>query len=373
MTLKLAEVCAQTHSIANLTMSSTENQSAQPAIPAVSEIREQRRAALKTWLSGLSGYALQLDTLRAASSDASFRQFYRINTEDGRTLIAMDAPPATENSAAFVKVAQLLKNIHLTVPEVLEHDLESGFLLVTDLGLHTYAHVLNHDTAHKLYLDAIDALVLMQAQSQPDVLPEYDRPFLLRELNLFTEWYINKHLGITLNEKQTATLTKVFDHLLASALAQPQVYVHRDFHSRNLMWMDQGNPGIVDFQDAVYGPITYDLVSLLRDAYVQWDEEMVLDWAIRYWEKAKRAGLPVAPDIDSFYRDFEWMGLQRHLKILGIFSRLSHRDGKDNFLADIPTVMEYVRKTCHRYKELVPLLRLLDELENTAPQVGYTF
>jgi len=335
--------------------------------------KKQRLAALKAWLGGLSAHSLKLDTLRPASSDASFRQFYRIDTNDGRSLIAMDAPPATENSAAFIKMANLLKNVHLTVPEVLEQNLEEGFLVVTDLGLHTYAHVLNLDTAHHLYLDAIDALVLMQAQSQPDVLPEYDRAFLLRELNLFPEWYINKHLGVTLTEAQTATLNKVFDHLLASALAQPQVYVHRDFHSRNLMWMDKGNPGIVDFQDAVYGPITYDLVSLLRDAYVQWDEEMVLDWAIRYWEKAKRAGLPVAPDIDNFYRDFEWMGVQRHLKILGIFTRLHYRDGKDNFLGDIPTVMEYVRKTCHRYKELVPLLRLLDELENTAPQVGYTF
>jgi len=370
MLLNLLELCVQTQSIIKFIMSSTDNQ---PANSAVFEKKEQRLAALKAWLGGLSAHSLKLDTLRPASSDASFRQFYRIDTNDGRSLIAMDAPPATENSAAFIKMANLLKNVHLTVPEVLEQNLEEGFLVVTDLGLHTYAHVLNLDTAHHLYLDAIDALVLMQAQSQPDVLPEYDRAFLLRELNLFPEWYINKHLGVTLTEAQTATLNKVFDHLLASALAQPQVYVHRDFHSRNLMWMDKGNPGIVDFQDAVYGPITYDLVSLLRDAYVQWDEEMVLDWAIRYWEKAKRAGLPVAPDIDNFYRDFEWMGVQRHLKILGIFTRLHYRDGKDNFLGDIPTVMEYVRKTCHRYKELVPLLRLLDELENTAPQVGYTF
>ena len=373
MPQNLAELCAQTQSINKLIMPSTPSTDNQPAAPTVSEVKEQRYSALKEWLGGLSVHALKIDSLRAASSDASFRQFYRIDTENGGSLIVMDAPPATENSAAFIKMAKLLKDINLTVPEVLEQNLEAGFLLVTDLGLHTYAHVLNHDTAHKLYLDAIDALVLMQAQSQPDVLPEYDRAFLSRELNIFTEWYVNRHLGVTLNEKQAATLQKVFDHILASALAQPQVYVHRDFHSRNLMWMDKGNPGIVDFQDAVYGPITYDLVSLLRDAYVQWDEEMVLDWAIRYWEKAKRAGLPVAPDIDSFYRDFEWMGLQRHLKILGLFARLSHRDGKDKFLADIPTVMEYVRKTCHRYKELVPLLRLLDELENTAPQVGYTF
>ncbi|MFZ6657313.1 aminoglycoside phosphotransferase family protein [Undibacterium sp. TJN19] len=335
--------------------------------------KEQRRDALRSWLSSLPEHKLKLDSLRVASADASFRQYYRIDSEDGGSLIGVDAPPSSENSRAFIKMANLLKDINLTVPEVLAHDLDQGFLLVTDLGLHTYGQILNSDNAHKLYLDAIDSLILLQAQSQPDVLPEYDRPFLLRELNIFKEWYIAKHLGVTLTDAQNATLDKVFDHLLASALAQPQVYVHRDYHSRNLMWMDKGNPGIIDFQDAVYGPITYDLVSLLRDAYVQWDEEIVLDWAIRYWEKAKRAGLPVAPDIDSFYRDFEWMGLQRHLKILGIFARLWHRDGKDRFLGDIPTVMEYIRKTAHRYKELIPLLRLLDELEDNAPQVGYTF
>lgn len=369
MLLNRSEACVQTYSIIHLAMSSHV-----PSTPsAVAPDKEQRRIALQQWLASLSDQALLTDTLRAASSDASFRSFYRLDTADGKTRIAMDAPPATENSAAFIRMASLLKSMNLSVPGVLAHDLEQGFLLVSDLGQHTYAHILNHDTAFKLYMDAIDALVLMQAQSQPDVLPEYDRAFLERELQIFNEWYIGKHLGATLSEDQQKTLRGVFDHLLASALAQPQVFVHRDYHSRNLMWMDQGNPGIVDFQDAVYGPITYDLVSLLRDAYVQWDEEMVLDWAIRYWEKARRAGLSVPPDIDQFYRDFEWMGLQRHLKILGIFARLSHRDGKHQFLNDIPTVMDYVRKTAHRYKELVPLLRLLDQLENTAPQVGYTF
>ncbi|MCH8620026.1 phosphotransferase [Undibacterium sp. TS12] len=343
------------------------------ASPAISPEKEQRRQALLSWLASLNQQGLKLDSMRPASADASFRQYYRIDTANGGSLIAVDAPPATENSQAFIKMANLLKDINLTVPKVLEHDLDQGFMLVTDLGTNTYGQILNSDNSHKLYMDAIDALVLLQVQSQPDVLPEYDRPFILRELNIFKEWYIDKHLAVTLSDTQTTTLDKVFEHLTASALAQPQVYMHRDYHSRNLMWMDKGNPGILDFQDAVYGPITYDLVSLLRDAYVQWDEEIVLDWAIRYWEKARRAGLPVAPDIDSFYRDFEWMGLQRHLKILGIFARLSHRDGKHHYLGDIPTVMEYVRKTSHRYKELVPLLRLLDELEDNAPQVGYTF
>jgi N-acetylmuramate 1-kinase len=180
-------------------------------------------------------------------------------------------------------------------------------------------------------------------------------------------------LGITLTEAQTKELNKVFDALLANNLAQPQVYVHRDYHSRNLMLMPKGNPGILDFQDAVYGPITYDLVSLLRDAYVQWDEELVLDWAIRYWERARKAGLPVNSDIDAFYRDFEFMGLQRHLKVLGIFARLYHRDGKDAYLKDLPLVMEYTRKAAGRYIALAPLIRLLDELEKKGPSVGYTF
>jgi len=370
MLLKPSEQYAQTLSIIFLPMSSTLTPA--HSIPASGD-KAQRQSALKDWLSSLTDFHLQLASMRPASADASFRQYYRIDTSNGASLIAVDAPPATENSASYIKMATLLKDMHLSVPQVLAHDLEQGFLLVTGLGQYTFAHVLNHDTAFKLYMDAIDALVLMQAQSQPDVLPEYDRAFLLRELNIFTEWYIGHHLGVTLNDAQTVTLNQVFEHLLASAIAQPQVYVHRDFHSRNLMWMEKGNPGIIDFQDAVYGPITYDLVSLLRDAYVQWDEELVLDWAIRYWEKARRAGLPVPTDIDSFYRDFEWMGLQRHLKILGIFARLSHRDGKHQFIDDMPTVMEYVRKTAHRYKELVPLLRLLEELDNKAPQVGYTF
>lgn len=368
MLLKPPEHCAQTNSLIFL-MSLNTSLITQTA----SEQKEQRRLALSTWLAQKTAQNLQLASMRPASADASFRQFYRIDTSTGESVIAVDAPPATENSAAYLSMAKLLKAAHLSVPEVLEYDLEQGFLLLTDLGPHTYAHVLNHDTAHQLYMDAIEALILLQTQSQPEVLPEYDRAFLQRELHIFTEWYIGKHLGVTLTDAQSQTLNTVFDHLLSGALAQPQVYVHRDFHSRNLIWMAKGNPGIVDFQDAVYGPLTYDLVSLLRDAYVQWDEEMVLDWAIRYWEKARRAGLPVPQDIDHFYRDFEWMGLQRHLKILGIFARLSYRDGKDNFLNDIPTVMDYVRKTAHRYKELVPLLRLLDELENTAPQVGYTF
>lgn len=334
---------------------------------------DARLTELQQWLASLTAPQLTVTSLRPASADASFRRYFRVDGADGASYIAMDAPPPQEDVRPFVRVAGVLAETGVSVPGVLAQDVDRGFLLLTDLGSTTYLQLLNPDNAHKLYMDAIEALVLMQARSQPDVLPEYDRALLLRELKLFPEWYVGRHLGVTMTEKQAAALDKIFDLLLANNLAQPQVYVHRDYHSRNLMVLPKGNPGILDFQDAVYGPITYDLVSLLRDAYVQWDEEIVLDWTIRYWEHARRAGLPVNPDIDAFYRDFEWMGLQRHLKVLGIFARLYHRDGKDGYLKDMPLVMEYTRKVAHRYKELAPLVRLLDELENKAPQVGYTF
>lgn len=332
-----------------------------------------RMSAIHTWLTSIVSPSLKVASLRAASADASFRRYFRIDGKDGKTYIVMDAPQPAEDVRPFIKIAELFTKINLSVPDILAQDVEQGFLLLTDLGTTTYFNALNNDTAHKLYLDAIDSLILMQAQSQADILPEYDREFLLRELMIFPDWYIGKHLGLTLTAEQSTSLNNVFEALLANIVAQPQVYVHRDYHSRNLMVLDKSNPGILDFQGALYGPLTYDLVSLLRDAYVQWDEEMVIDWAIRYWEKARAAGLPVSPDVDSFYRDFEFMGLQRHLKILGIFARLAHRDGKDAYLQDMPLVMTYVRKTAQRYNILIPLLRLLDVLEDTAPQIGYTF
>jgi aminoglycoside/choline kinase family phosphotransferase len=332
-----------------------------------------RFAQITEWLAALPGAPVVPDSIRPASSDASFRRYFRVDDTQGSTAIVMDAPPPQEDVRPFVQVAGVFGEAGVSVPKILAQDIERGFLLLSDLGSATYLNQLNPDSAHKLYMDAIDALVLIQAQSRPDTLPEYDRALLLRELTLFPDWYIGKHLGVTLTDAQTADLNKVFEALLANNLAQPQVYVHRDYHSRNLMVMEKGNPGILDFQDAVYGPITYDLVSLLRDAYIQWDEEMVLDWAIRYWERARRAGLPVNPDVDAFYRDFEFMGLQRHLKVLGIFARLYHRDGKDAYLSDLPLVMEYTRKAAGRYRELAPLIRLLDQLQNQAPQVGYTF
>jgi aminoglycoside/choline kinase family phosphotransferase len=332
-----------------------------------------RFTQLSHWLGTLQAPLVRLESLRPASADASFRRYFRLDAADGATYIAMDAPPLQENVRSFMHVAEVFGQAGASVPKIVAQDAENGFLLLTDLGPTTYLHELNHDSAYKLYMDAIDALVLIQTQSRPDVLPEYDRAFLLRELMLFPEWYIAKHLSVTLTDAQTKELKKVFDALLANILAQSQVYVHRDYHSRNLMVLQKGNPGILDFQDARYGPITYDLASLLRDAYIQWDEEVVLDLAVRYWERAKRAGLPVNPDIDSFYRDFEFMGLQRHLKILGIFTRLCHRDGKDAYLKDLPLVMLYIRNAANRYKALKPLLRLLDELEEKPPQIGYTF
>lgn len=338
-----------------------------------SRTNDPRLSQLADWLASLASPNTLPDSLRPASADASFRRYFRVDAADGGTLIVMDAPPPQEDVRPFIEVAELFGATGVTVPTILARDVEHGFLLLSDLGSTTYLKQLSPDTAHKLYIDAIDALVLLQAQSQPGKLPEYDRALLHRELMLFPEWYLGKHLNATLDDKQTADLNKVFEILLANNLAQPQVYVHRDYHSRNLMVLDKGNPGILDFQDAVYGPITYDLVSLLRDAYVQWDEEMVLDWAIRYWERARRAGLPVSHDIDDFYRDFEFMGLQRHLKVLGIFARLYHRDGKDGYLNDIPLVMEYTRKAAYRYKEFAPLVKLLDTLDEKQTGVGFTF
>ena len=338
---------------------------------------DDRLVQLKEWLHSTG--LVHADSARPASADASFRRYFRIDVlpehraVHGATLIAMDAPPERENVPAFVKVDGILAEAGVSVPKIVADDVPRGFLLLSDLGTTTYLQALNHDNASALYAEALSALVKIQQHSQPGLLPEFDRAFMLRELNIFPEWYIAKHLNTTLTEAQSADLNKVFDTIIGNCLAQPQVTMHRDYHSRNLMWMDENNPGILDFQDAVWGQITYDAASLLRDAYVSWDEELVLDWVIRYWQHAKSVGLPVHKDFDDFYKDFEYMALQRHLKILGIFCRLNYRDGKPMYLGDLPTVMEYVRKTAGRYRDLKPLLKLLDTLENVQPQVGYTF
>jgi len=322
--------------------------------------------ALQRWAAQQLG-ADSLD-IAPASADASFRRYFRV-TAKGRDYIVMDAPPAHEDCRPFIAVAKLFGDTGVHVPQVLAQNLEQGFLLLTDLGNTTYLSALSADTARELYLASNDALIQIQQASRPGVLPEYDRALLSRELMLFPEWYVAKHLGVVMNDEQTATLNAVFERLLANNLAQPQVYVHRDWHSRNLMVSDP-NPGILDFQDAVYGPITYDLASIYRDAYIQWDEEHQLDWVIRYWEKARAARLPVREDFGDFWRDFEWMGAQRHIKVLGIFARLYHRDGKDGYLKDMPLVMSYLRKVCERYIELKPMIYLLDALEEKQKQVG---
>jgi aminoglycoside/choline kinase family phosphotransferase len=334
----------------------------------------ERLQALQDWAARqLGDDALDV---APASADASFRRYFRV-TAKGRDYIVMDAPPAHEDCRPFVAVARLFGDAGVRVPEVLAQDLERGFLLLSDLGHVTYLSALDAAgcdpaVARELYLAANDALIRIQQASRRGVLPEYDRALLARELMLFPEWYVARHLGVTLTGRQQAVLDAAFERILASNLAQPRVYVHRDWHSRNLMVCDPG-PGILDFQDAVHGPVTYDLASIYRDAYVEWDEAQQLDWVIRYWEKARAARLPVREDFGEFWRDFEWMGAQRHIKVLGIFARLSHRDGKDGYLEDMPRVMRYLRKVCARYDELKPLLSLLDALEQREARVGYTF
>jgi aminoglycoside/choline kinase family phosphotransferase len=272
----------------------------------------------------------------------------------------MDAPPQHEPLDTFIKVDLLFSEAGLNVPKILELNLEEGFLLLNDLGTQTFLAELNNETADALYQDATHALVLMQSASKPHVLPNYDQALLQRELDLFPEWYLKQHLKVELNQQQTEQLEKSFALIIENNLSQAKVYVHRDYHSRNLMMTQQNNPGVIDFQDAVYGPITYDASSLWRDAYIAWPEERVIDWVVKFWEKGRKAGLPMPDDFGQFYRDFEWMGLQRHLKVLGIFARLFHRDGKDGYLKDIPLVLEYAIATANRYIELKPLARILE-------------
>ena len=351
----------------------------------------QRQQQVTEWLK--SQFPNAPFTLAPASADASFRRYFRATFADGSTKIIMDAPPQHEDCKPFLHVAQLFEKAGTHTPHVYAQNLAQGFLLLSDLGNTTYLQALAAENAAQLYGAATDALIKIQLASRDNELPPYDEALLRRELNLFPDWYIAKHLGVTLSEKQQAKLEQVFTRIVANNLAQPKVYVHRDYHSRNLMHistpsplMGEGwgegeenkrgflnNPGIIDFQDAVYGPITYDLASLFKDAYIKWDEAEIMDWLIRYWEKARKAKLPVREDFGEFYRDYEMMGAQRHIKVLGIFARLCHRDGKDAYLKDMPLVMSYLRAACVRYIDLKPLLNILDELEQNKPVVGYTF
>ena len=336
--------------------------------------------ALRAWLSRV--VPAPMHSIEPASADASFRRYFRVTLRDQqsltpgaaavRTLIAMDAPPSNENCRPFVIVARMLADAGLHAPAVLAEALDEGFLLLSDLGTQTYLSALTEATAPRLYADASAAMIRWQLASKPGVLPSYDETLLRRELDLFPDWYIARHVGAPLDAAQRETLSNLFRRILDNNLAQPQVYVHRDFHSRNLMVSDP-NPGVLDFQDAVYGPVTYDLVSLLRDAYIDWDEALQIDCAARYWQRARAARLPVGDDFGVFWRDFEWMGVQRQLKVLGIFARLYYRDGKDQYLKEMPRVMGYVRKASSRYDELSPLLRLLDLLAARQPAIGYSF
>ena len=401
--------------------------SANPANTADIVWSEPARAAFfAQWLNATSaGCQLDPATLRLASADASFRRYFRIDRidRDAGSCIIMDAPPALEDCTPFVKIAALMTAAGLNAPRVLAWDKAQGFMLLSDLGSQTMMQLIQQQapldpfppagsTIHQMYMDAVDALIAWQLSSRPGVLPAYDDALLSRELQLFPDWYIAKHRGISvdadLQDKLAGFFAQIKDSNLNS-LGGARVFVHRDFMPRNLMaptlvaartalppegavppWggpaaglmspsvgtaesLSPSRLGVLDFQDAVYGPITYDIASLMRDAFLSWDEEFVLDITIRYWQKARAAGLPVGDDFGEFYRAVEWMGLQRHLKILGIFARLTLRDGKPHYLADTPRFIKYARSTASRYRQLGPLMVLLDEIEGNETRVGYTF
>ncbi|HZX29910.1 MAG TPA: phosphotransferase [Rhodocyclaceae bacterium] len=335
-----------------------------------------RDQLLQDWVA--QRFPGQSVAIAPASADASFRRYFRLTLPDGSTRILMDAPPDKEDCRPFIQVAGLLADAGLAAPRILDQDLENGFLVLSDLGRIGYLAALQSDDslADHLMRPVLDVLVRWQLASRPGVLPPYDEALLRRELDLFPEWFVGRHLGHTLTDAEKKVLESTFRFLLDSALAQPKVYVHRDFMPRNLMVVESEAtlvPGILDFQDAVYGPIAYDVVSLFRDAFISWDEEREIDWVVRYWEKARAAGLPVREDFGEFWRDYELMGLQRHIKVLGIFCRLKYRDGKDNYITDLPRFLAYARKTAGRYIALKPFLNLLDTLEGKSEEVGYTF
>ncbi|MEP6773786.1 MAG: phosphotransferase [Polaromonas sp.] len=363
-----------------------------------------RAAAFEAWLAATAGqHALRADTVRLASADASFRRYFRVDAAAGdASYIIMDAPPAQEDCRPFVQVAGLMAGAGLNAPRVMAWDEVQGFMLLSDLGARTMMDVIVPPTDvsviasptpshYDLYTDAVDALIRWQLASQPGVLPPYDDALLSRELSLFPEWYVAKHRGIALDTGVQDKLNGLFEQIKASnlnSLGGARVYVHRDFMPRNLMVKDTvptaasdselalenaTRLGVLDFQDAVCGPISYDIASLMRDAFLSWEEDFVLDITVRYWQKARKAGLPVGDDFGEFYRAVEWMGLQRHLKVLGIFARLTLRDGKPKYLADTPRFIKYARNTAARYRQLGPLMVLLDEIEGNETRIGYTF
>lgn len=322
---------------------------------------DDRLQALQTWLAKV--LATSAYELEPATADASFRRYFRVRAGD-QSYIAMDAPPAQLDLGPYVRLAMRFHELGLNVPKVFESNTEKGFLLITDLGERVYLSQLDDTTVDRLYGDALGALLILQAgvYSDSTFLPDYDETLLADEMALFQEWYLGRHLGITLTTKQKAQLYQVFGQLTRSALDQPQVWVHRDFHSRNLLVTKHNNPGILDFQDAVLGPVTYDLVSLLRDCYIAWPRERVEDWAKGYHVLALQSGIQVGEDDGQFLRWFDWMGLQRHLKAIGIFARLKYRDGKAGYLTDIPRTLGYVMQVSARHADLQPLNALLHDL-----------
>lgn len=343
-----------------------------------------RASLFDAWLAAIAPrQQLQPGSVQVANADASFRRYLRVLGVPGQPArIIMDAPPDKENCHPFVHVARLMEEAGLHAPRILEWDESNGFMLLTDLGNATMMSALDPEQPHAAqpyYLQALDALLPWQLASRPDVLPAYDDALLRRELQLFPDWYLARHRKAVLTPEQQQVLQSTFDLIVRRNLAAPQVYVHRDFMPRNLMLGDApGAPlGVLDFQDAVYGPITYDIASLMRDAFISWEEDLVLDVTIRYWERARKAGLmdfeDWHADFGAFYRAVEWMGLQRHLKVAGIFARLTLRDGKEKYLADAPRFIHYIRSTARRYHELAPLLKLVDDIEGIQDVSGYAF
>jgi len=300
-------------------------------------------------------------TLTAASSDASFRRYFRWEGA-GHSFVIMDAPPPQENCAPFVAIDHLLASAAVHVPQVLAQDLERGFLLLGDLGRQTYLDIITVDNADGLFADAIDALLKLQRLPMDAVLPSYDDALLRREVELFPEWYVGRELGLQLNDKQKDTWQRVSQLLIDSALAQPKVLVHRDYMPRNLM-QSTPNPGVLDFQDAVYGPVTYDITCLFKDAFVSWPQARVEGWLRDYWHQAQAAGIPVQADFEAFQRASDLMGVQRHLKVIGIFARICHRDGKPRYLADVPRFFSYIEEVIGRRPELAELGQLIAELQ----------
>jgi len=322
--------------------------------------QDPRQTQLQNWLATL--YGDRAINLRPASSDASFRRYFRFDV-DGSSFVAMDAPPEKESTTPFLRIARRFYEVGLNVPRIVAEDTKNGFLIMGDLGSRDYLSCLNAETVERLYGDAFDALAILQTATpiEPEFLPEYSENLLRQEMELFREWYLTKHLSLSLSEDQHTVLDEIFSVLARSALAQPRVWVHRDYHSRNLMMTEKNNPGILDFQDAVLGPVTYDLVSLLRDCYIRWPQGQVQEWVTGYYRLARHSGIPVCDDERQFQTWFDYMGVQRHLKASGIFSRLCHRDGKTDYLKDIPRTMGYIMQVCRTYPQLQPLANLIDE------------